>query len=160
MGPCLLGVVPLGAGDIVVGGVVIPAAIAEVFRRWRQLAEADLEGCGILVGRESLSGVVLVDEVTTPLPGDVRGPMTCERLDPGHAAFVRDRWRASNGAVNYLGSWHTHPEDRPSPSALDVREWVEEAVRLRSERHNLRLVHLVVGRTHVAVWEVDAATSR
>jgi integrative and conjugative element protein (TIGR02256 family) len=25
--------------------------------------------------------------------------------------------------MDYLGEWHTHPEDRAAPSSLDLKEW-------------------------------------
>ena len=41
---------------------------------------------------------------------------------------------------DYLGEWHTHPEDWPKPSGKDLREW---RILLREQRRPL--VFLIVG---------------
>lgn len=46
--------------------------------------------------------------------------------------------------MTYLGEWHSHPQDRPHPSAIDRGSWA------RTRRlHNRPLVFLIVGRTDV-----------
>ena len=42
--------------------------------------------------------------------------------------------------MDYLGEWHTHPEDLPKPSDKDLREW---RILLREQRRPL--VFLIVG---------------
>ena len=34
-------------------------------------------------------------------------------------------WKESNGRITYLGDWHTHPENKPSPSLTDYKTFVK-----------------------------------
>ncbi|WP_315974813.1 Mov34/MPN/PAD-1 family protein [Stenotrophomonas maltophilia] len=76
----------------------------------------------------------------------------------GHAKLALDRWRASRGTVRYLGEWHTHPEDHPTPSGLDRAEWRRLAAGRRDERPQLSII---VGRAglHVELVGSDGAGS-
>lgn len=33
--------------------------------------------------------------------------------------IIAKKWKQSDGIVNYVGEWHTHNEDYPSPSDID-----------------------------------------
>jgi len=59
-----------------------------------------------------------------------------------------DRWRATRGTVRYLGEWHTHPEDHPTPSGLDRSEWRRLATGRRDKRPQLSII---VGRKSLYV---------
>lgn len=75
---------------------------------------------GLLLGkiREDLSEYIVVD-ISEP----------CKRDKSGRYYFVRDKknaqevlnkfWKSSQGEINYLGEWHTHPETNPLPSPTD-----------------------------------------
>jgi integrative and conjugative element protein (TIGR02256 family) len=52
------------------------------------------------------------------------------------------RWKESKGLVRYIGEWHTHPQNHPTPSSIDLREWQQLAV----DRHDGRpLLAVIVG---------------
>ena len=40
-----------------------------------------------------------------------------------HQQAALARWRQSDGTIDYLGEWHTHPEHSPSPSTIDTGGW-------------------------------------
>ncbi|UIY45313.1 Mov34/MPN/PAD-1 family protein [Methylobacterium radiotolerans] len=84
--------------------------------------EIGLEAGGIFIG--SHRGQHLeITTCTTPLPRDVRRLALFDRKDPGHQAAALAAWQASGGTDTYVGEWHTHPVDDPTPSALDLRTW-------------------------------------
>ena len=58
------------------------------------------------------------------------------------AKVVDDAFKKSNGEWHYLGEWHTHPEDVPTPSMTDHSSWNKH---LKSD---LPLILIIVGRTH------------
>jgi integrative and conjugative element protein (TIGR02256 family) len=79
---------------------------------------------------------------------------------------VPDRWaeqreideRFSKG-LHFIGDWHTHPEDRPQPSPIDINSTGDG---VRRSRHSLRgFVMVIVGRIdfpdglHVAIHDGD-----
>jgi integrative and conjugative element protein (TIGR02256 family) len=55
--------------------------------------------------------------------------------------------------LQYLGEWHTHPEDSPSPSSIDLGTW---------QRHlnadNEQMVLLIVGRKEIWAAKKDSRT--
>ena len=76
-----------------------------------------------------------------------------ERTPLGHASIALARWRASHGTVRYLGEWHTHPEDQPTPSSLDRSEWHRLAKERKDERP---LLAVIVGRKVLHVEMIPA----
>lgn len=89
---------------------------------FRQLETGAHEAGGIFLGFRRGEHIHVVD-ATVPAPGDIRSPFTFIRQDPSHQTRATQGWERSNGRLDYLGDWHTHPEPKPSPSALDLREW-------------------------------------
>ena len=42
--------------------------------------------------------------------------------------IINKKWHESNGIENYLGEWHSHPENRPTPSHID-RGLIRQVIR-------------------------------
>lgn len=119
----------------------------DVFSAHIQHRDADCEAGGLLLG--TVHGVhLMIDEATAPTKWDKRLRYLFERTPLGHAGIALARWKASQGTVRYLGEWHTHPEDHPTPSSLDRSEWQ----RLANERKDKRpLLAVIVGRRSLRV---------
>lgn len=128
-----------------------PAALEQMLR-FQQLEAHQAEAGGVLLGRRILGGHdVVVDEVTSPMPEDVRTRQTFHRSRAGHQQVIGDRWRTSEGTCLYLGEWHTHPEPCPLPSQVDVGDWRR---RLRTDRFDEdSLLFVIVGMQEVRAWE-------
>lgn len=77
---------------------------------------------------------------TVPMPLDKSSRISFERLDPGHQLAVTKAWKESQGRIDYLGDWHTHPQLNPSPSGIDYTEWAKLGSTL-----NKPLLFLIVG---------------
>jgi integrative and conjugative element protein (TIGR02256 family) len=73
---------------------------------------------------------------------DARTRFGFVRRDPGHQRAAATAWRASGRTVNFVGEWHTHPEDRPRPSNIDRNTWAEQ---MRKRQHDA-LIFLIAGR--------------
>lgn len=88
------------------------------------------ESGGILLGSKDVSNKrYVVKDFTYPEPGDERSPWYFIRKKEPSNEAIRKAWEESDGTVNYLGEWHTHDEDMPTPSSTDknlVREVVED----------------------------------
>lgn len=94
----------------------------ETFRLHIQARDADCEAGGLLLG--SVHGShMLIEQATIPTAWDKRFRYLFERLPFGHESIALSRWRESQGTIRYLGEWHTHPQDYPSPSGIDRTEW-------------------------------------
>ncbi len=119
--------------------------VLAVFKRFIQ-NDNNGEAGGLLLGHVRDIHLEIL-EATTPTPMDRRFKYLFERLPFGHRIIANRLWNASKGLIRYVGEWHTHPEDYPIPSSIDVREWGKLA------RHRLDgrpLLAVIVGRE--ALW--------
>lgn len=135
-----------------VGRCWVGHGVVSALRGWLQVDPDAPEAGGVLlgdrVGPEPLSWVVR--GCTVPGPGDVRTRHTWTRLCLSHT-------RAQQEAVSggYLGEWHTHAEDHPSPGVTDLAAW-RACTREASRQIGAPTptLHLIAGLRSVGVWEV------
>lgn len=129
---------------------VSPRAFAHI-RKYRQDACPKPEAGGVLLGRRVLdSSDVVVDQVTTPFPSDVRRRHEFIRRERGHQDVVTRAWKESGGTTVYLGEWHTHPESIPQPSRRDTQGWLKKVGEVPGDG----LFFLILGIDSVEVWEI------
>jgi len=118
---------------------------------FRQTEPHMTEAGGVLLGRHLRDGsAIIVDAITTPLPGDIRSRTTFFRHQKRHQAVIDEAWLSSDGTCTYLGEWHTHPEPIPTPSMVDWADWRR---RLRIDQYSEPIFFVIVGTQQVAVWE-------
>lgn len=136
-----------------VGGpcLVIRDEVLEVFVKHAQTNVFMPESGGILLGyvREPHLEVL---EATEPTRWDKRLRSFFDRSAQGHHELAQRRWTESGGLVRYLGEWHTHPEDYPTPSGVDKSGWVKLANKRQDGRPVLAII---VGRKGLHVELVD-----
>jgi integrative and conjugative element protein (TIGR02256 family) len=101
--------------------VIMPAVWMKLLKH-RQLHLFSTEAAGVLIGERRDSHIV-VHEISEPGYGDIRRRCFVDRRGPHHQAMVDDAFARSSGRLQYLGEWHTHPEDSPSPSPTDFGTW-------------------------------------
>lgn len=112
------------------------------------------EAGGILLGRLLVEGEhVVVDEVSVPGPHDRRSRFRFFRARGPAQAVVNEAWTRSGGKLNYLGEWHTHPQDDPAPSADDRRDW-RRLVKIQTYEQS-SLFFVIVGRRELSAWELS-----
>ncbi|MCG8986231.1 Mov34/MPN/PAD-1 family protein [Delftia acidovorans] len=105
------------------------------------------EAGGIILGTVHEQGI-LITKVTKPTRADCRMKYFFQRNETGHQMIARRNYDKSKGTVRYLGEWHTHPQDRPIPSTLDILEW-KKLARKRADQRPLLTV--IVGRSGLHV---------
>ena len=136
----------VGGGRFQIG----PSALA-VMRRYVQDAPEKAEAGGILLGRHILgTDDIIVDDVTTPMPGDRRSRFQFFRARRRHQEAIDRAWQESSGTCAYLGEWHTHPERCPIPSLVDRLRWQQKLLR---DRFSEPIFFVIVGISEVRVWE-------
>ncbi len=132
------------------------APVIEIFEQYIQNAVSDSEAGGILLG--TVHGTnILVTEATTPTAWDKRFKFLFERMPIGHRSIAQLRWRNSDATIRYIGEWHTHPEDYPSPSDLDCDEWRKLSMQRKDKRP---LLAVIVGRKNLHVELVSHSIER
>lgn len=103
-------------------GVLIEDEVLHRVATFRQLKADAPEAGGIFLGYRRGEHIHVVD-ATVPAPRDIRRRFSFTRQDPTHQTKATQGWQRSDGRLDYLGDWHTHPEPQPSPSSLDLHEW-------------------------------------
>ncbi len=121
--------------------VVISPEVANILISYRQISTSSSESAGVLIGERRDVHIVLKD-LSEPSRWDIRSRFMVDRVSQHHQKVVDDAFKKSNGEWQYLGEWHTHPEDVPKPSMIDYASWHKN---LNSE---LPLILIIVGRTH------------
>ncbi len=120
---------------------------------FRQHSYRSSESGGVLLGRILVPNAhVIVERVTSPNPADKRSRFRFFRAQHPTQMAINRAWVGSDGTQNYLGEWHTHPEDDPSPSETDLRNWDKLTRYAKFEQDALFFV--IVGRVATRVWEV------
>lgn len=115
--------------------------VGGVFERNVQVGDLPESG-GVLLGTVHEGGL-LVTVATTPTRLDRQLRYLFERLPFGHRAVAKRQWRQSAGITRYIGEWHTHPQDIPVPSGIDLDEWRKLAKKRADKRP---LLAVIVGR--------------
>lgn len=124
--------------------VLLPSGVMRVIDSFTVGRQAGTEAGGILIGSYRGPHVQICD-CTVPMRGDVRKAHLFDRKYHGHHQAANSAWEKSSGTETYIGEWHTHPEDFPTPSSTDLRTWSEIM-----GRHALPVVFLIAGRR--AIW--------
>ncbi|KII31765.1 hypothetical protein A9K79_15710 [Pseudomonas syringae pv. syringae] len=111
----------------------------QVFKKYMQEGPDSREAGGILLGYVRGKHLEII-EATEPSILDRRFRFLFERMPHSHHRLAMKRWRESNGLIRYVGEWHTHPQNYPIPSSIDLREWQKLAVDRRDGRPLLALI--------------------
>jgi integrative and conjugative element protein (TIGR02256 family) len=132
---------------ILLGGRRIVTIADEVMQNIQSFVAADWapkEAGGIFLGCYRGPHVEVV-ACTVPLSKDKRSMFGFLRRDPGHSAAAIAAWKASGRTTTFVGEWHTHPEDNPTPSQVDRNTWLD----LMRSRKSDPLIFLIAGRKTV-----------
>lgn len=134
------------------GVVEIGDDALRVMQHYRQLKLRTTEAGGVLLGRLiSHTEHVIIDQATRPTSHDQRGRSFFKRAEESAQPIIDEAWITSNGTQIYLGEWHTHPEDDPTPSRHDLTNWQQIVQRAQFEQSFL--LFAIVGRERTRVWE-------
>ncbi|WP_179152785.1 Mov34/MPN/PAD-1 family protein [Chromohalobacter israelensis] len=120
--------------------VLFPRFALELIIQYRQSEIYTPESGGMILGR--IRGEYLdIAHVTEPGGHDFQSRFQFIRRDYGHHQVALDAWETSNSEVGYLGEWHTHPEDSPMPSSIDLAGW-KKVIR---DGHSPYCLFIIVG---------------
>ncbi|MDP9347187.1 MAG: ThiF family adenylyltransferase [Actinomycetota bacterium] len=86
----------------------------------REVGAASETG-GLLFGeRDTVAGVIWVDEIIGPPPDSIRSPEEFVCGTEGVGGYEQEKTRRGRGSLEYIGMWHTHPTQDPMVSARDL----------------------------------------
>lgn len=102
------------------------------------------EAGGIMLGYCMDENNFSIIDVTMPNKEDKRSRYGFWRASVLHQRFLNRLFKKSKGKSIYLGEWHTHPEDIPTPSCLDRKSIVDQI--RKSKLNSDRIFSLIMGR--------------
>ena len=102
--------------------VVIMNHVVKRLLPYRQQLFFSRESAGVLIGERRASHLVICD-LSEPGPGDIRSRFCVDRKGAHHQEKICAIFAQSGGTQQYIGEWHTHPEDNPTPSSTDQNSW-------------------------------------
>ncbi|MBU5593841.1 Mov34/MPN/PAD-1 family protein [Amphibacillus sp. MSJ-3] len=111
-----------------------------------------LESGGILMGKRLYSGDIIITDITTPQKGDIRKRMYFKKKTKIHQKISDDIWAESKGRITYVGEWHTHPENIPTPSFVDIKGW---ELGVKKQKNNKVYLFLIIGIREFGMWSYD-----
>lgn len=126
------------------GFIIVTSSVLRQIKGYRQIASADREAGGILLGVRR-GRHIDITFATTPKRGDIRSRIGFSRLSLFHQDFALRAWRRFGRKLDYVGEWHSHPELNPYPSPIDRAEWRKL---MRSRKSDLVFVILGIS----ALW--------
>jgi len=123
-------------------------------RAWREMAAAirqgrrkrrmDSETGGLLFGkRDDGLRVIWVDDAIGPPPDSICSPEKFICGVKGTQEPTRKRKERFRGSVEFVGMWHTHPQDVPLPSSTDLSGMAQ--ILTSGEAPPLRSLLVIVG---------------
>jgi|SRR5690625_2521408 len=130
--------------------IEIKRSVIQSLCNYTQLNNTDKEAGGVLMGRVLINSDFIISANSEPQYRDTRSRCFFQKNKCDHQKIVNNYWKTSNGYINYLGEWHTHPESSPKPSLVDLESW----------KHNLKLnkneiyahIFIIVGTLEIGVW--------
>ena len=133
------------------GQLIISRNALGTILTYRQLVSSSHEAGGVLLGRYSVgSEDIVIESATTPQARDKSSRHRFHRAKQPHQKLIDGAWEKSGGVTTYLGEWHTHPEEVPTPSAIDRVGWTKKSI---IDHFSEAIFFLIVGTTTVRVWE-------
>ena len=136
-------------GNIV---VAVDDGVLNVFRHFRQVGRK-LEKGGILLGQCYDNDSIVIKKASTPTKFDKSHRFNFFRDKRSAQLFIDYEFLNSNGKTIYLGEWHTHPEDYPTPSGTDVK-MIKNQFNKNSINEDF-LIMVIVGRKSFYVCYFD-----
>lgn len=102
--------------------VIFSKSAAKIILRFVQNDILKPEAGGLLLGYRHGNNFEIT-KVTVPYPDDIQKRTYFERNDWNHLSIFSRLRKHTNRTISFLGEWHTHPESKPTPSSLDLKEW-------------------------------------
>jgi len=116
---------------------------SKVINKMKAIVDTKIDTCesgGLLLGfvRKNHFDVRMI---TVPYKNDFASRYLFIRKDEKHINIFQLLRTKIDKNMTYIGEWHTHPEDNPKPSSIDLNEW-----NLLKSKSSYPLVFMILGR--------------
>jgi integrative and conjugative element protein (TIGR02256 family) len=99
------------------------------------------EAGGILIGHDLEDNNFSITDISIPSVYDKSSRFNFTRSKKNAQQILNKFFKESNGKKIYLGEWHTHPEDYPTPSLLDNKSILE---RMQKDVLNSEIIFMII----------------
>ncbi len=114
------------------------------------------ESGGLLIGYTHInSKSIIIETITEPQLKDIGSRFSFSRKDTKHFRILNIFKKSKS---DYLGTWHTHPQDIPVPSNTDINDWND--CLCRESTSNGYILFLIWGRKDFRLWAGDIKTKK
>jgi integrative and conjugative element protein (TIGR02256 family) len=137
--------------------IVFSDIVISIFNKHKQTLRHDCESGGIVLG-QVIGNTVFINRVSTPNLFDKSSRHRFERDKNAAQIIVNYEYLNSNKKITYLGEWHSHPENIPTPSGQDrkmIREQFNSGILNESF---LLLVIQGIEKLYVAIYDGENLT--
>ncbi len=135
--------------------VIISIDTFQTWKKYRQFKEGSTEACGILIGRHKIDNMTInLDHATIPSEIDLRTKYSNQIKSKHHQEELDMYFQLSGCTKVYIGTWHSHPQDLPTPSGIDLIDW-EKQFRLNEHLFD-KMVFVIVGRKQTKLWLIES----
>lgn len=127
-------------------------AILKIMKNYIQNSKRDLEAGGIIIGRENLGNEnIVLEYITEPMEKDRRSRNRFYREDKEHLEYYEKLYQENDEIYAYYGEWHTHPENTPHYSIIDMENWR----RISNIKSDAVQYHIIVGIKKIVIWKMN-----
>lgn len=120
--------------------IIFSENVLNVFKFYIQDDKTKHESGGILLGQVAGNNVYVL-KASIPNNFDKSSRYSFERNKDIAQITVNYEFANTNGKTIYLGEWHTHPEDIPTPSGQD-RKMIKEQMKLGKPNLSFLLLYI------------------
>ncbi|MFD0836666.1 Mov34/MPN/PAD-1 family protein [Mariniflexile aquimaris] len=128
----------------------------EVFEKMKSFIQDENhkpEAGGILIGYYLEDNNYSIIDSSLPSRFDKSSRYNFTRSKKNAQKIINKNFKDSKGKKIYLGEWHTHPEDYPTPSCLDKKSILEQ---IRGNILNSKIIFmLILGRKGIYISYAD-----
>lgn len=133
--------------------IIIDEKIIEQIKAIQLSHDYHRETGGILAGfYDTKLKSFCITDMSYPFPNDKRSRFRFYRNKKGHQEFMDELWKESGYKKAYLGEWHTHDQDSPFPSIVDIGTW--KCVAKHNSNYN-QSFFMIIGKSTFIIWVVE-----
>jgi integrative and conjugative element protein (TIGR02256 family) len=100
--------------------IYISDSVIAIFEKHKQIKKNDNESGGILIGQIKGKNIYIL-RASTPNIFDKSSRYFFECNKDAAQIIINYEFYNSGNRSIYIGEWHTHPENTPSPSSIDKK---------------------------------------
>jgi integrative and conjugative element protein (TIGR02256 family) len=132
--------------------VKITEALMGVIGGFKQFKKKDNESGGILLG-QIIDNNIYILKASTPNKFDKASRFSFECNKDAAQVIIDYEFINSGNKTIYVGEWHTHPENYPNPSGIDIRMIKDQYFKNRLNEPFLVLLIQGLQGVYIAIYD-------